>query len=45
MRKDEDAWNRNRVEKRQGGSRDDDREMCAYTLYFLEKQQETNQKN
>ena len=38
MKKDENAWNRNRVEKRQGGSRDGDGEMCAYTLYFLEKQ-------
>lgn len=26
------------AEKRQGGSRDGDGEMCAHTLYFLEKQ-------
>lgn len=38
METDRNTWSGNRAEERQDGSRDGDREMCAHTLYFLEKQ-------
>ena len=38
MEKDVNTWSRNRLgEQRQGGNTDRDGEMCAQTLYFLEK--------